>query len=75
MGITCCAFNLGNIDLEVVGVNEGFGRGLFDQTDRFPPMQAPVQGSVNGAQLSAGIKQVQVLDAIPSQDRNPIALF
>gem|GEM_PF-4384992 len=59
---------------EVVGIEQDLESGLLDQGHQIPGVQTPVEGGVDGAQLAAGEKGVQVLHPVPGQDSHPIPL-
>ena len=40
---------------------------------QFVPVEAPVQGCVDGAELAAGEKYIQVFVTVACQDRHPVA--
>ena len=65
--------DLGYVVGEVGGVEEDFGRGVFEERGRFPPVQPPVERGVNCAQFAAGEKAIQMFDAVAGQDSHPVA--
>jgi hypothetical protein len=39
----------------------------------FAPVQAPIEGRVDSAQLAAGEETVEMFHTVPGQDRHPVA--
>ncbi len=66
--------NLGDNLFEIIRIDQRLGRRVLDEAHQFAPVEPPVEGSMDGAQLAAGIDQVQVLDAVAGQNRHPVAV-
>ena len=65
---------LGNAFPKSVVVKQ-HGRGdIGENLLQLAPVQAPVQGGMNRAQLAAGAQQIQMLDPVQCQHRHPVAL-
>ena len=74
VGIGYFGPDLGHDLFEIVGIEQYGWRGVRQDADQFAPVETPVEGGVDGAQLAAGIDQVQVLDAVAGQDGHPVAV-
>ena len=64
---------IGRVLFKVIRKDKQPGGCIAQDLQQFLPVQPPVEGGMDGADLRAGEKKVQMFIAIPGQDRHPVA--